>query len=454
MTPVRLPPPAVFTHDETLHRIPLPPLALFLNDLSAPDQLIKLNDVLTRFRTPKSYHRVDVRLVESSELPPDESGEEGDAGRPVILPEQGAQHPPLSTTSSPTRRLAKPSMKQSDPSSTDLSTPPDLPVDTDATSQAGTNPPDPLYPLPPSTPTRRIRELRLDLRTLDAAALFALETWRRELLGLDKLPMDHPDSIWYKEPSPTPTPVVAPAPSVPSGKRRGRPRKSQAPSADRIAGGTDTARREVASQSAALRDPSGHPLEPFEPFEPFEPLEAITAILPVDSVQDAFGDTSPAPHIPPRASPPASLPTTPLPPSPDVILDDLYDRRDEADPDFIPRPAPRTRRRRGRPPAHPTTPPAEVIDLTAAESPGFKPMKFVDISTTRTKRLAPLSTESTPKGTTRSARQIIESVTLDSLPGKRRRRKGLTSSEPTPSVEEKPASHTCPDDEWGFLMDI
>lgn len=72
-----LPPQAIFTHDETLHAIPLPPLASFLSGLALPEHLVKLNDILNRFRTPKSYHRVEVRLVESSELPPDLSAQLG-----------------------------------------------------------------------------------------------------------------------------------------------------------------------------------------------------------------------------------------------------------------------------------------------------------------------------------------------------------------------------------------
>ena len=72
-----LPPQAIFTHDETLHAIPLPPLASFLSGLALPEHLVKLNDILNRFRTPRSYHRVDVRLVESSDLPPDLSAQPG-----------------------------------------------------------------------------------------------------------------------------------------------------------------------------------------------------------------------------------------------------------------------------------------------------------------------------------------------------------------------------------------
>ena len=97
---LNLPPPVIFTHQETLHAIELPPLASFLATLSIPDHLIRLNDILLRYRTPKSYHRVDVREVSSSELPlssPEPEDAEldrervdrklDDKGEPVILEE-------------------------------------------------------------------------------------------------------------------------------------------------------------------------------------------------------------------------------------------------------------------------------------------------------------------------------------------------------------------------------
>ena len=55
-----LPPPVTFHSTESLHRILLPPLAEFLSDLSSAEHLIKLHDILHRYRTPKSYHRIDV----------------------------------------------------------------------------------------------------------------------------------------------------------------------------------------------------------------------------------------------------------------------------------------------------------------------------------------------------------------------------------------------------------
>ena len=82
-------------------------------------------------------------------------------------------------------------------------------------------PPPATHALPPAGPKRRIRELRLDLRTLDAAALFTLETWRREVLRLEKLDMEFPDSVWYKHP---PSPIRSPV----SAKKQSRVGKGKA----------------------------------------------------------------------------------------------------------------------------------------------------------------------------------------------------------------------------------
>lgn len=259
---LNLPPPVIFTHKETLHAIELPPLATFLSTLRIPEHLLKLNDILLRYRTPKSYHRVDVREVSSSELPlsspePEEAGRRGgkleDKGEPVILEEgetverykarreagtskavekSPAQngHISPSTQREATAASNGESSTQKDPRPTDTlltSTPidqnvrrsksPTPPTTVRQPKRTSTTPP---HNLPPTGPKRRIRELRLDLRTLDAAALFALETWRRELLGLEKLGMEHPDSIWYKDPTPTPTPTPSPEPVK---RKRGRP---------------------------------------------------------------------------------------------------------------------------------------------------------------------------------------------------------------------------------------
>lgn len=188
-----LPPPVVFNHKETLHRIELPPLAHFLHSLTIPAQLIKLNDILDRYRTPSSVHRVDVREVASSELPPCETIGDGaavptqeESGQPIEL-DEGTSIDEYRATS----RAVRTALYGDAPS------------------------PEATHPLPPTGPRRRVRELRVDLRSLDAAALFALEKWRRHVLQLEALPFDHPDSVWYQsEPTPEPNLEHASKPEV------------------------------------------------------------------------------------------------------------------------------------------------------------------------------------------------------------------------------------------------
>ncbi|ORX36834.1 hypothetical protein BD324DRAFT_651315 [Kockovaella imperatae] len=306
-----LPPPVIFTHNETLHSIALPPLAEFLAGIDTNDRILKLHDILDRFRTPKSYHRIDVRVVESSELPPkspakaacnslpiedvaaseaqhdgkkDELAIQGlgtdlvqtngahyptlakeldglaaaeteeertQEGYPIILPEgvskedyllarledlgaetletqvEGSAGGPADAHRVEDATPALNCAGDSAPVADDLRRPADGMVEPSAPVATLIQPPSPpaSHPLPPIGPSRRIRELRLDLRTLDAAALFALETWRRELLGLDKLDMEHPDSVWYEAPpSPTPPLPASPTPlSLLPKRKRGRP---------------------------------------------------------------------------------------------------------------------------------------------------------------------------------------------------------------------------------------
>lgn len=66
---------------------------------------------------------------------------------------------------------------------------------------------------------KQVNELRLDLRSLDAAALFDLEVWRRDVLGEAPLDFDVPDSIWYKRDSEEQVKRVAK-------KRRGKPSRT------------------------------------------------------------------------------------------------------------------------------------------------------------------------------------------------------------------------------------
>ncbi|WWC89558.1 uncharacterized protein L201_004482 [Kwoniella dendrophila CBS 6074] len=312
----KLPPPAVFLYKETLHAISLPPLASWLIGLRKPEHLIRLNDLLERYKTPQSYHRIDVRLVESSELPPgtpdsphnplleegNNSKTEGDGrerevskdrefieleegttlntywdhkngvqpsntlleeqqqqqhinddntlaqqeeedGEEIVVQRDVEQSKPLQTPELQHNEVTtnKESSIIPSPSQTELALKPiqipPLPSvlpPSILTGDIEKSPPTPKYPLPPTGPKRKVRELRLDLRTLDAAALFALETWRREELGLEKLEMDVPDSVWYKDATPTPEPEPVPSsPPSPSTrltsipKRRGRPPKKQ-----------------------------------------------------------------------------------------------------------------------------------------------------------------------------------------------------------------------------------
>ena len=308
-----LPPPVIFTPNETLHSIALPPLAEFLTGIDTTDRILKLHDILQRFRTPKSYHRVDVRFVESSELPPKSpvaernltlhdveaehrtqangtAGEKeangfGDSsiangtpepvqngpielseeekrerGWPITLPEgmtkadyllgpeppsavdvtdnqEEAQAPPDGEATNgvhPQVNGQKPLLNGDGPQANDYTAPNGhLPHSPAASPQAGPPPqgevnkdraspsPIPAHLLPPTNPSRRIRELRLDLRTLDAAALFALETWRRELLGLEKLQLEHPDSVWYEDQP------EAESSTAPAKIGRGRPKKNR-----------------------------------------------------------------------------------------------------------------------------------------------------------------------------------------------------------------------------------
>ncbi|OCF42809.1 hypothetical protein I317_03411 [Kwoniella heveanensis CBS 569] len=314
-----LPQPVIFAHAETLHAIPLPPLASFLVSLHKAEHLIKLNDILDRYRTPKSYHRIDVRLVESSELPPGTpesftSRDRRGSREPVFLEEgtdiqaylasragpgeaqdtvdepvedereqdnglSGANEavkvdaeviedaidcrqvsdpaeaitpangPVQAATSLPEpdteeihdsitfTRPTSPYLSRRDPNPNPEPTHPLTTLQPE--TERAPSPPVPTHPLPPIGPTRRVRELRLDLRTLDAAALFALESWRREVMGLEKMEMQFPDSIWYKDSTPTPPPS-SPPPKVTTltvnGKKRGRPKKERSIGAEAEAG--------------------------------------------------------------------------------------------------------------------------------------------------------------------------------------------------------------------------
>lgn len=440
LTSHSLPLPAIFTHDETLHAILLPPLAIFLSSLSEPPHLLKLNDILDRFRTPKSYHRVDVRLVESSELPPaSEDGRGGGAGEepegdgsqrlpnnlgdpstegkkkedqewleslrarqtaekgePIILekgvtmeeylsrerptgptedldkagetgpsspasqslnfaiakdahdgiaagPTTPPVHPPL-TPSSPARvPLADPTQIANGNSDVqDLSN--TRPSETRPTATHAAPPsPVPSHPLPPSGPKRRVRELRLDLRTLDAAALFALETWRREMMGLQKLELDHPDSIWYKGSlPPSPSPSDSPEP-VPPPRGRGRPPKSR-----------DIHKKEIVIGGGECGGEGYETL--METVEQHGVSEGKAVSVELDStvleaLKEVVDTRVNVIDVAPYESPVFShsegedeldevdeLEDSDRKISPDVIVDDMFDRNQDQDPDFQPPP--------------------------------------------------------------------------------------------------------------------
>ncbi|KAK4685686.1 hypothetical protein P7C73_g4458, partial [Tremellales sp. Uapishka_1] len=352
-----LPPRTSFSHNEILHSIALPPLATFLSGLSATHHLLKLQDVLERFRTPSSYHRIDVRHVESSELPPEEEQEEYERverGSPVILPESvelasalldalaaeagdglvveenpsngqekertltGALQPLASTSALPS---PPPHTLPVGESTISDSTLPFHPPPLLSLTAKIPSPHLPLHPLPPIGPPRRIRELRLDLRSLDAAALFALETWRRDELGLPKLDRKVPDSIWYKVPTPSPPPRPPSRVGRPR-KNTGRPRKS-APVADNYEG--------LVPESGNGEENQG------------EGMGNETIIAALSRLFDQAGALESTLKPPSQAqSPPRLDPQDPVEveaprsPSPDIILDDNFDENDAKDPSFVP----------------------------------------------------------------------------------------------------------------------
>ncbi|WRT66163.1 uncharacterized protein IL334_003116 [Kwoniella shivajii] len=493
-----LPPPAVFLHQETLHAILLPPLASWLTSLRKPEHLVRLSDLLERYKTPKSYHRVDVRLVESSELPPGspDSQREDDpppteesqadrnrarkGSREIIELNQGIQledywkdrlgfregsrsstrpvvrdglhsdiirnedklqpqmqsepktntleqeddesiHPDIQQTEAALNTLAAATtLNESDqppipsslldksPNSQDAhdqlpQTPPStiVPMPSDHES-----PPTPSHPLPPMGPKRKVRELRLDLRTLDAAALFALETWRREELGMEKLNMDVPDSVWYKDPTPSPPPP--PTSSLSRKGRPGRPRRSlmsdavSSPPNEEEGLGLDLHIGEKTMEVEQYHDVDidmtegsnegfGDPVIPLFPEKGLVKHENSVEIPTAPSILDSFSalaqqsliadmevvrpsldetalevigadasraqfdegttqsDLTVVEPIQLEAGP--SRFTTPPAPaesihsaSPDIVLNDIFNEKEDDDPDFIPPPSPPARR--------------------------------------------------------------------------------------------------------------
>jgi hypothetical protein len=431
---LNLPPPMILTHKETLHAIELPPLATFLTSLSIPEHFIKLNDILLRYRTPKSYHRMDVREISSSELPlsspspePDaevESTEENverrkkrkvEKGEPVILDEgdtveeyKARRGTSIAVEQDTTKEVgdenvATRGVEGTIPNGEGSST--SQPIDTPLTSTVpDTRPRSPTPPttvkppsrtksppathtLPPSGPTRRIRELRLDLRTLDAAALFALETWRRELMRLEKLKMEHPDSIWYKDPTPTPTPEPEPSPEPVVGRRKaGRPRKGdrKSKSESRTPAVDETEGVEVLDEDLEVEvevdvemgESAGEALREGESEQAVE-QEVVHDIEAFDNLVDGPGpslaeaestSTDPAPISAAATNAKTTEKEPTPPPSPDVIVVDGYNRHQD-DSDFSPEPSPEPVKRRGRGRKNATSPSGSAFQEVAAPTP-------------------------------------------------------------------------------------
>lgn len=440
---LNLPPPEIIAHEETLHAIELPPLATFLTSLTVPDHLIKLNDILDRYRTPQSYHRIDVRELSSSELPlssPEPEAEavimKGDTdrrrkrkretqlekGEPVILDEGDTVEEykarrataGASTIAVDSETTGKggdeiiatkgQDFSASNGSSSTLQPTKSLLTSTEITTRSRsptppttvkptprTTSPPATHTLPPSGPKRRIRELRLDLRTLDPAALFALETWRRELLGLPKLEREHPGSIWYKDATPTPPPEPSPEP-VGERRRRGRPRKTDRESqsesrtpavdGDQNMEGRETSgeglevRADVEMGEVATEDRGEGVVEQVAEQEAVLDIDAFDNLVdePGSALLEAESTNIEAPHPIATEPTPAEKELTP-PPSPDIIVVDGFNRADD-DPDFSPEPSPEPIKRRGRARKSAAGPSSETLTPRSAvqEAPAPIPM--------------------------------------------------------------------------------
>lgn len=407
MADTELPPRVILSQDETLHQIVLPPLATFLAGLTEARHLLRLHEILEQYRTPTSYHRIDVREVSSSELPfldiaDEETQKDGNApsrdtqrdeagnatledvarirGDPIIL-DAGATPEAQQGGSSGDDPNEAANAPEQDPETLDAGRPSantapfdhntfrasavpvkSPPRETRATSAAVAE--DVTTALPPSGPQRRVRELRLDLRTLDAAALFTLETWRRRELGLPKLDMRVPDSVWYQNER-EPTPGVPDTPK----RKRGRPRKVV----------EDQASAVVPPDSTGGDIPDIHD----------EPIDRAA----VDNKQEAAesetgGERGSAGEAGISANAEAGPSTDSryrLSPSPEELLPDAYNEADEQDSDFVPEdeekaeraasvqlgPDDQPKKRRGRPPKRSL--PADAATPTASPSGTRRP---------------------------------------------------------------------------------
>lgn len=155
---------STFSSSETLHTIPILPLATFLKTLTSAENVARLQDVLVKHRSPESWERVGERMISSGDLPP-----------PGCTP--------------------KPQVNLSDETNDDIGArdqnqnqEPDQDEDEESEERMESDrDPGIIYPSPPKT---YVQEIRVDLRTLHPKAIFALESWRRETLGMEQLVME------------------------------------------------------------------------------------------------------------------------------------------------------------------------------------------------------------------------------------------------------------------------
>ncbi|WVQ77221.1 hypothetical protein IAR50_006904 [Cryptococcus sp. DSM 104548] len=137
----------------TIHSIPLPPLTKFLQTLSSPASLARLLSILSQHRTPNSWDSFDERALGSGEIWGDFEGEV----------DEGVMR--------------------------DMCGPPEK-VEGEGQGQGGGGERVDTEGGLAEPPKRVLQEVRVDLRTLAPSAIFALESWRRELLGMEALVLE------------------------------------------------------------------------------------------------------------------------------------------------------------------------------------------------------------------------------------------------------------------------
>ncbi|OXC66017.1 hypothetical protein AYX13_05063 [Cryptococcus neoformans] len=158
---------SIFSSSDTLHTISLLPLATFLRSLTSAENIARLQDVLVKHRSPESWERVDERMISSGDLLPP-----GYTSKPEGYPSDG------STNDIKARNQNQGKKPDREEDEDENEEPEGMEWDHDH---------DIVYPSPPK---RYIQEIRMDLRTLRPRAIFALESWRRETLGMEQLVME------------------------------------------------------------------------------------------------------------------------------------------------------------------------------------------------------------------------------------------------------------------------